>query len=872
LGLKVDYLKLKNFNAIFSTLNLKKIEIDFTKMQNSILLFIGTNGSCKTYILSHIHPFAYVGNVDVRSGQDMIIDGKDGEKEIRFTKDNGDKYIIRHYYEYQKRGRKIHSYIEKNGVEMNTTGLVGSFNEIVEIEFGIDIGFLRVIRLGSNVNNLVSLKSTDRKDFAVKLLNEVDEYIRDYKVALDNSRTGKSQLKSVVDKIKKLNIEDEVIYRNDLDRLETRLSDMTKNKEDMLKSFYKFKGEVESSISTSVDELSVEINKLHETIEKSTGELGTLTAKMGSLGSFIGISNSLDELIDGFKENLLSNSTELSDTNARIELVSKTLMDLKNESMDLDTKIKAFQDLSDIDNIEKDLEFAYKFDKKYEKYYKDFKPKCTRDDLLADIAVMQQLQDMILSTREFSNNARKLYYKFYDEKKNPRNACVNKLVSLSAELSLCSIDNDSSGSSVPDNCNLKEECPFYRSFSKKGNRTVRDIEDDIDDVKQCLKVIDCVANIKVVLESRMKKLPYTVKLNDIILDIMNGTMGFFDFQDADKMVAYLEKYEEYVRNLESIAKYEKDLAYQKEQQKNLDGSIVDRRKKVFIQISDNEKTLSKLKKRSKKLMSEVDDLNHCIEELKEYKDLDEKRKVVVKTLEDAKREYDSMKANRELVNRYDKERKLFDDNISNIEDSMKVLSHTIYNTKVVLTEYEKLKEEKKRLEEDFEIDELIKDSVSSTKGIPLLYLNVHFGNARNIANNIISSVYGDTIKLGRFVIDEKEFRIPYTKNGMDIEDVVYASQGELSVISLAISFALIEEFSGAHGYNVMLLDEVDGPLDKGNKEKFLRVLERQMERIGCQQVCMITHSPLFENYPVDVFVTIDKDNNLDSYKNINVIN
>jgi predicted ATP-binding protein involved in virulence len=61
LGLKVDYLKLKNFNAIFSTLNLKKIEIDFTKMQNSILLFIGTNGSCKTYILSHIHPFAYVG-------------------------------------------------------------------------------------------------------------------------------------------------------------------------------------------------------------------------------------------------------------------------------------------------------------------------------------------------------------------------------------------------------------------------------------------------------------------------------------------------------------------------------------------------------------------------------------------------------------------------------------------------------------------------------------------------------------------------------------------------------------------------------------------------------------------------------------------
>ena len=198
------------------------------------------------------------------------------------------------------------------------------------------------------------------------------------------------------------------------------------------------------------------------------------------------------------------------------------------------------------------------------------------------------------------------------------------------------------------------------------------------------------------------------------------------------------------------------------------------------------------------------------------------------------------------------------------------MEDTMYTMRVKMEEYEKLTIEKKELDEEFEATELIRNAVSSSRGIPLLYLNLHFGNARNIANAIISSVYGDAIHLERFIINEKEFRIPYSKNGSIVEDVSYASQGELSVISLAISFALLEEFS-SYKYNVLLLDEVDGPLDKGNKEKFLRVLETQMERINCEQVFMITHNQLFETYPVDVYVTIDKDNALEEFKNVNVL-
>ena len=137
--MKITYLKLKNFAAIDVTLHTKRLEIDFSKMVNPILLFIGPIGSCKTYILSQLQPFAYMGNVDLRHGEDMILPGKDGEKEIHYLKSNGDVYVIRHYYFAKKNGRQIRSYIEKNGIEMNTSGLVTSYSRIPRFN---DLGVL----------------------------------------------------------------------------------------------------------------------------------------------------------------------------------------------------------------------------------------------------------------------------------------------------------------------------------------------------------------------------------------------------------------------------------------------------------------------------------------------------------------------------------------------------------------------------------------------------------------------------------------------------------------------------------------------------------------------------------------------------------
>jgi DNA repair exonuclease SbcCD ATPase subunit len=62
----------------------------------------------------------------------------------------------------------------------------------------------------------------------------------------------------------------------------------------------------------------------------------------------------------------------------------------------------------------------------------------------------------------------------------------------------------------------------------------------------------------------------------------------------------------------------------------------------------------------------------------------------------------------------------------------------------------------------------------------------------------------------------------------------------------------------------MLLDEIDGPLDTVNREKFIRILENQIDRIDSEQNFLITHNDMFSSYPVDI-IDLSGRNNKDEY-------
>ena len=151
------------------------------------------------------------------------------------------------------------------------------------------------------------------------------------------------------------------------------------------------------------------------------------------------------------------------------------------------------------------------------------------------------------------------------------------------------------------------------------------------------------------------------------------------------------------------------------------------------------------------------------------------------------------------------------------------------------------------------IANLIKDAASSRKGIPLVYIKIFLDDCVGIINDLISMVFDDTIEIKEFNVTEKDFFIPYYKNGMEIPDVKYASQGERAIISLALSFALMRK--GVSRYNILLLDEIDGALYSKDREKFLMILAQQIQAINAEQVFLITHNNCFDGYPINIIMT-----------------
>ena len=206
----------------------------------------------------------------------------------------------------------------------------------------------------------------------------------------------------------------------------------------------------------------------------------------------------------------------------------------------------------------------------------------------------------------------------------------------------------------------------------------------------------------------------------------------------------------------------------------------------------------------------------------------------------------------DLRNKLDKYTKDYNEKTAKIDKLKAILSQIEYNQ----DEYKSLMEERTTMK-------AILEAVSSKEGIPLILVKVFLDNCKEIINELISDVFEDDLEILDFNISETDFKIPYMINGQVVDDIEYASQGQQSIISIALSFALIQQ--SIFDYNIMLLDEVDGPLHFSDREKFIGILFKQMAAIHSDQVFMISHSDgIFEGNPVNIIMTSDEQINQNS--------
>lgn len=247
--MKIKYILLENFLGIYAGTGRTKLEIDFSKNKNKIIILNAANGKGKTTLLSLMHPLR--SSYDDRS-KNLIIPNELGHK-ICIIDYNNNEYKCEHFY-----GKKNKSFISKNGKELNENGNIKSFETIIKDELGIDSEYFKIGKIGSNVSNFIDLKTAERKKYINHFIPSIDDYL----IAFENVKNHYTNMSAEI-KVIKNNIEK---YSNlqELDEIESALEKLINNKQSYENESLK--------LSTSLNLLSEKYNSYKKEINNLINE------------------------------------------------------------------------------------------------------------------------------------------------------------------------------------------------------------------------------------------------------------------------------------------------------------------------------------------------------------------------------------------------------------------------------------------------------------------------------------------------------------------------------------------------------------------------------------------------------------------------
>lgn len=851
--MRIEKIILKNFSLFKSALNKNKIEIDFSNFKNRIVLIQGDNGSGKTSLLSNLHPFPHLGSLDVRSANNLITEGKDGYKYLKII-DGDNEYEIEHFYNYLKDNKwKLSSYIKKNGTELNPSGSVTNFYKCIENEFEIDYSFLKIIRLGSNVNNLIKLKSAERKEFVSILLSDIDIYTKLFKSVNNKSKELKVKLKVLAESINKINIVDISQYDEKMNKLSSYRDNQINIANECRQQIASIDG-ILSEISYSPD-----IDNQLSTLTTENKKLNLVLDNL-SKEDYSDIDNLNEESI---KENIIklnydidNNTKQLkeleSDINSYIDDISiyeQKLITCKA----LPIKDSIYEELDKINNKLSDKKLIINL---YDK-----------EDILNDNDKLSEVDKLLIEIFTIDEKS----YQYFVMKYTSNGFDINKTKSSINEdyANLLSIKPSKKKITPPVTCTIYKSCDCY----KECNSIISEDEynDQYNILRNSLAISDNIISIFKILDSRDSSLPFKCsdnlinyyitnkeKMNGIKLSDNKVNYEIICTCNEEEEINILNnRKEELLKDLGKIES-EGDLKLESINENiSLLKKLVDKCTNDKINIINSIDRLNSELDINTILKNKFDKYNLYLSNKKEYEDKINSNNEEINNLIKIK------KRAVELIDKQSEYRK----HISEIESGIRITDKEILKLKVDKQAYDEYTKEKSHISEIYDIVELVKESLSTNKGIPLLFMQLYFKGIQVSANEMISKIYGDRLVIDNFVIDDKNFRIPYSVNGVSIYDIANASQGEASIINLAISLAIINNF--VKNYNILLLDEIDGTLTKENREKFFSILDNELNKIHSEQVFIISHNKLYETYPCDIIATtenaiidLDKNSNI----------
>lgn len=400
---------------------------------------------------------------------------------------------------------------------------------------------------------------------------------------------------------------------------------------------------------------------------------------------------------------------------------------------------------------------------------------------------------------------------------------------------------------ITPNCDTQyADCPYFRLSEVVSEMKDKLDEESYDD--ETLRYIQVISNnIDNILNEldRLERIKIPDSIRDEmnekgILDRLRNRLPFFDLSNLQEYLSLLKDYEIYRDNCDKLKQYEYQLSIYKKsgidshlsEIKSLKDSIA----QFNMQIDSAQKDMSQIN-------SSLDEVDSKIALLTKYNDGKKYKSILKSTLESTTKILDPLET-------ASSEKAELDFQLRHISNAINITREQQHSLEIKISEYKKLLKEGDRLSKVKSDLDIILESTGTKKGIPVFYMKKYLKKIQKLTNNLLSLIYDDELKLAKFNVTPESFEVPYIKNGKKIPDIKYASQSEVAMSTMALSFALANNASGR--YNIILLDEVEAGLDELNRIGFIKMLYNQMVEIKSEQVFMISQNiSQMMNIPMD---------------------
>lgn len=904
--MRVEYLKLENFKGIWVGMRKKIIEIDFSESAKQLILLIGRNGSGKSCIMSMLHPFPE--SFDSKRSS-IILDDKSGYKEIHIS-NNDAYYIVMHHY-----GKKNKSFITRiigeDETELNPAGGIRTFYDVVKTELGVTPDHFKLIRVGSNSDNIIDLNSSQRKQFMGKFTPSIQEYLDAYKVVNDKLNTSAKEIRFLVDELSKLDDIEKI--NSQIKIFSNTLKSHAAHKQRLETAKAKLLAEnkiIDEDVSQVKDEL-VEFNRISFEITTNISQLETLTSTYPKLANLT--VSDMDEKIKATKEKITSLKKsvtvlekEVNTANTTVVLLTSNLSkyksDLRKYSVKPDRSIDVLRTRLDTSNNQL-LTLQEQLQNNFEEYSIDKVTEDLQQYTSNDIRAIQQVcarlvaaKNELSSTDEFDDKYILGLLKTPLETLNEKQTEIQQhIVKLEADadrqtrkvnkLNIAVVESETT-KTIANMCsntkckvyqlreqvaNTENELAIEVAYQEVVNTELLDHVRMDNIYRAVISHHSTFHSIPMLFEMnetlKLKKELYALLLQkkmDYVEYLFNAPVSvvesLFNFDKCWTMMSTLKKAADLEISIQNTTETISNYA-------NSEALTAQLNTDVTETIAALEKATTDANDKNAAYQAESDKCDRqnsvldIYTELKLYLATDaalqKELAVYSKIFEKNKTKLAKQKENLEELDRVS-------DQIEEVIGMIDELNESVLSEKLKLSRIAEFNTRKEALLASKEKLQIVKEAIDIKTGIPLHILGGYLDEIKHATNDLLALVFDNDLEID-FSVTDSDFSIPVYQNGVPYnDDVTSCSQGETALIKCCLSLGITSYAAklSHNKYNIVCLDEIDAELDKSKRLKFMDILSRQLAMLNSEQCFVVTHNDAFQT--ADIGMILLPDANVDT--------